>query len=50
MNRSSAGALKQVIYAGNNQQFVTMFLKMQQTLVGVHHLLKVYLLFNNMNK
>ena len=46
----AAGALKQVIYAGNYQQLVTMLLKMQQALVGVYHLLKVYLLLNHMHK
>ena len=46
----SASPFQEIIYARNYQQFVTMFLKMQQALVGVNHLLKVYLLLNNMYK
>ena len=39
MHGRSACTLQQVVNAGYNEQFVTMFLQMQQALVGVDHLL-----------
>ena len=46
----SAGTLQEVIYARYYKQLVTMLLQMQQTLVGVDHLLEIYLLLYYMNK
>lgn len=50
MYSSAAGALEQVVYAGNHKQFVIVLLQMDKALVGVYHLLKVNLLLNHMNK
>jgi hypothetical protein len=50
MYSSAAGALEQIVYARDNKQFVIMLLQMDEALVGVYHLLKVYLLLNHMNK
>ena len=50
MDSGSAGALQKVVYAGDNKQFVIVLLQMDKALVGVYHLLKVYLLLNHMHK
>lgn len=44
MDRLSACPLQQVVNARDNQQFIAMLLQMNQTLVGVHHLLQIYIL------
>ena len=48
MNGSAACSLQEVIYARYNEQFVTVLLQMNKALVGVHYLLQVYLLLNDM--
>ena len=50
MNRLSACPLQQVVNARDNQQLIAMFLQMNQTLVGVHHLLQIYIFVYNMNE
>mgnify|MGYP006993635669 FL=1 len=39
MDSLTAGTFQQVIDTRDYQQFIAMFLQMNQTLVGVHHLL-----------
>ena len=46
----AAGTLQQVVYARYNEQFVTVLLQMDEALVGVHYLLQVYRLLNNMHE
>ena len=48
MNGCTAGTLQEVVYAGYNEQLVTVLLQMDKALVGVHYLLQVYRLLNNM--
>lgn len=50
MYSRAAGALEQVVYARDNKQFVIVLLQMDKALVGVYHLLKIYLLLNHMHK
>ena len=50
MYGSAACTLQKVINAGYYQQLVTMFLKMQKALVGIYHLLQIYLLLNHMHE
>ena len=44
MHRLSAGAFQQVVDHGNDQQFVVVFLKIQEALVGVDNLFQVRVL------
>ena len=46
----SAGTLQEVVDARYHKQFVIMLLQMDKALVGVYHLLKVYLLLNNVHE
>lgn len=39
MHRITAGAFDKVVDTGYHQQFVTVFLQMQQTVVGINYLL-----------
>ena len=50
MDSSTAGTLQQVVYARYNEQFVTVLLQMDEALVGVHYLLQVYRLLNNVHE
>ena len=50
MDSSAAGALQEVVYAGNHKQLVIMLLQMDKALVGVNYLLQVYLLLNNVHE
>ena len=50
MDRLSACPLQQIVNARDNQQFIAMLLQMNQTLVGVHHLLQIYIFVYNMNE
>ena len=47
MYRCAACALQEVVNAGYHEQLVTMFLQMEQALVGVHHLLEVDRILNH---
>ena len=46
----TAGTLQEVVDTGYNEQLVTVLLQMDEALVGVHYLLQVYLLLNNMHE
>ena len=50
MQGSATGPFKQIIYARDNHQFVVILLQMQQTLVGVHHLLEVDVALDDMRE
>ena len=50
MNCCAASTLQEVVYAGYYQQFVIVLLQMDKALVGVDHLLQIYLLLNHMHK
>ena len=50
MHGCSAGTLQKVVDARYHKQFVIVLLQMDKALVGIYHLLQVYLLLNDMHE
>ena len=50
MHRLTTGTLQQIVHTRNNHQLITMLFQMDETLVGIHHLLQVDVLIHNVNK
>ena len=50
MHGLAAGALQEVVDAGDDEQFVPMLLQVEEALVGVHHLLQVDVLVHHVRE